>query len=129
MKLGNLLKENIITYEPFEKKVEDKKGAIPGTELARFFEIGPKDIDYHIVELPEKNELKIKLIYRHKKSGQLIEVDWHIMNDQEIEQEKLYKRFTTQKENGIFRRLTLKHEMPHDNKYDSFKYEVVSEEK
>lgn len=126
MKLNNL-QESIIKPPPFKHKIEDKIGIISGIELNDYFKTEGDDIDFYIEEA-SKNELIIKLIYEHKKTGQLIEIEWRTMDYSEIAQERRYKRYTHKRENSIFRRMQLKHNMPHDDKYNSYKYEIVSED-
>ena len=127
MKVSSLLNETVIKFAPFEKNVDETTDVVSGVQIDRYFETTDDFIDYVVKDEPN-GEITIKLIYPHKNSGQLIEVTWHTMNPSEIAQERRYKRYTDKDENSIFRRMKLKHEMPHDDKYHSYKYELISEE-
>ena len=104
------------------KAGEQESTKIKGSELEKYFDTD--DIDFIIKDLPQ-NEIQIILLYEHNKTGKVIEINWHTMNISEIAQEQNFKRFTKSKENSIFRRLKLKHNMPHEDRYNSYKYEVV----
>jgi hypothetical protein len=117
------LKEALNLYKPFEIELEDK-GKINGTQLSKYFDT--ENVDFILKEIPV-DEIQVILFYEHKKTGKIIEINWYTMNNSEIAQEQNYKRFTNKTENSIFKRLKLKHTMPHEDKYDSYKYEVVGE--
>jgi len=130
MTLNGILTEIIDLSKSFEKharkrddaikKDPEKEFFIKGYELENYFDLD----DVKIKKLPRG--ANIHLIYRHRESGEYIDILWHNIKDSEM---SIYKNFTNQE---MIKHLKGAKKMPHagddvNQKYQEWEFKPLGE--